>query len=367
MIYKNDKRTVVTLDAGGTNFVFSAIRGNEQVVAPIRYPAAADNLEKCLSTLKKGFREVIDLLDDKPVAISFAFPGPADYGNGIIGDLPNFPSFRGGIALGPMLETEFGIPTFINNDGSLFAYGEALAGTLPAINQKLKESGSTRQYRHLVGVTLGTGFGGGVVINNELLIGDNSCGGDIWCFRNKKYTDCIVEESVSKRAVSRVYAELSGDKSELTSKEIFDIAEGDKEGNKNAAITAFSEMGEMAGDALAHACTLIDGLIVIGGGLAGAHKYIIPAIVKELKGQLGVLSGDRFARLQATPYDLTNSSDIEAFLSAEVKMISVTGTDTLFPYEAKRKIGVALSTIGASEAIALGAYAFALNSLNNLN
>ena len=49
----------------------------------------------------------------------------ADYAHGIIGDLPNFPGFRGGVALGPYLEHVFGIPVFINNDGNLFAYGEA--------------------------------------------------------------------------------------------------------------------------------------------------------------------------------------------------------------------------------------------------
>lgn len=65
-------------------------------------------------------------LENEPVAISFAFPGPADYKNGVIGDLPNFPVFRGGVALGAFLEEEFGIPVYINNDGNLFAYGEAL-------------------------------------------------------------------------------------------------------------------------------------------------------------------------------------------------------------------------------------------------
>ena len=58
----------------------------------------------------EGFQRVIDKLDEKPVAISFAFPGPADYPNGIIGGyLPNFPSFRDGVALGPFLEMKFGI------------------------------------------------------------------------------------------------------------------------------------------------------------------------------------------------------------------------------------------------------------------
>ncbi len=75
---------------------------------------------------------------EPPVAISFAFPGPADYPAGIIGDLPNLPAFRGGVALGPMLEEKFGIPVFINNDGDLFVYGEAIAGFLPYVNGLLE-------------------------------------------------------------------------------------------------------------------------------------------------------------------------------------------------------------------------------------
>ena len=87
----------------------------------------AHDLDLCLGTLIRGFEQIISRLNEKPKAISFAFPGPADYRNGIIGGyLPNFPSFRDGVALGPMLEEHFGIPVFINNDADLFAYGEAL-------------------------------------------------------------------------------------------------------------------------------------------------------------------------------------------------------------------------------------------------
>ena len=129
--------------------------------------------------------------------------------HGVIGDLPNFPAFKGGVALGPYLKKHFQIPVFINNDGNLFAYGEALAGTLPEINRLLKKHGSNKIYRNLLGVTFGTGFGAGVVINNYLLSGDNGCGGDVWIMRNKKYPDMITEESVSIRAIRRVYGELS--------------------------------------------------------------------------------------------------------------------------------------------------------------
>ena len=92
-----DKKIVLTLDAGGTNFVFSAIAGNEEIVEPVRLQAVTTNTEGCLATLVQGFTTVKQKLDAEPVAISFAFPGPADYERGVIGDLPNFPSFRGGV------------------------------------------------------------------------------------------------------------------------------------------------------------------------------------------------------------------------------------------------------------------------------
>ncbi|GLL55838.1 hypothetical protein KUBF_35010 [Bacteroides finegoldii] len=93
-MYEHDERIVMTLDAGGTNFVFSAIQGCREIVEPICLPAASDDLERCLSVLVEGFLEVEKRLPKLPVAISFAFPGPADYEHGIIGDLPNFPAFR---------------------------------------------------------------------------------------------------------------------------------------------------------------------------------------------------------------------------------------------------------------------------------
>ena len=98
MSYQNDDRIVLTLDAGGTNFVFSAIQGTREVVEPIRLPSNANDLEKCLDTIVTGFSALKKKTAHAPVAISFAFPGPADYPNGVIGDLANLPSFRGGIA-----------------------------------------------------------------------------------------------------------------------------------------------------------------------------------------------------------------------------------------------------------------------------
>ena len=78
-MYEYDKRVVLTLDAGGTNFVFSAIQGNNEMISPIGLPAVSDNLDECLEVLVKGFDRVIAAIPVPPVAISFAFPGPAEW------------------------------------------------------------------------------------------------------------------------------------------------------------------------------------------------------------------------------------------------------------------------------------------------
>lgn len=364
-MYEHDKRVVMTLDAGGTNFVFSAIQGNREIVTPVHLSSCPNDIEQCLTTLASGFEQVRKLLKEPPVAISFAFPGPADYEHGIIGDLPNFPAFRGGVALGDYLQRKFGIPVYINNDGNLFAYGEALAGALPELNRKLKEAGCEKQYHNLIGITLGTGFGAGVVINRELLTGDNGCGGDLWNFRNLYYPNMIAEESVSIRAVQRVYAELAGySDSSLTPKDICDIANGKRHGYQEAAIESFARLGHALGDALAAALTLIDGIVVIGGGLAGAAHFILPAVMEEMNGRFTTFGGNAFARLQMQVFNIDDEDQLAKLTQQDVESVLIYGTNETVSYTKTKKAGIMISRLGANYAICLGAYAFALNELD---
>ena len=58
-MYEKDRRIVITLDAGGTNFVFGAVQGDRFVVEPITLPSNSDRLDRCLETMVEGFRTVI--------------------------------------------------------------------------------------------------------------------------------------------------------------------------------------------------------------------------------------------------------------------------------------------------------------------
>lgn len=364
-MYRFDNRIVITLDAGGTNFVFGAMQANEYIVEPITMPSNAQDLDLCLSTMVSGFEQIIAKLDQKPVAISFAFPGPADYPHGIIGGyLPNFPSFRNGVALGPFLEEKFGIPVYINNDGDLFAYGEALGGMLPEINARLAEMGSSKRYTNLLGYTFGTGFGIGMVIDNHLNRGNNSCV-ETFCLRHKNHPELYVEEGVAIRAIKRVYAEKSGEINHtFEPKDICDIAEGKITGNREAAIAAFEEFGEIAGDAIATAVTLTDSLVVIGGGLTGAKKYFMPALLSQLRGALHSVKGEEIPRMPTKAFDLDDEEEFVQFAHGAARPIKVYGSEKTVIYDPLKSTGVAISKLGASKAISIGAYSFALSMLD---
>jgi glucokinase len=362
--FDNDPRIVMTLDAGGTNLKFSAIRGNQLLVGPISIPSEADDLDRCLANIVRGFEDVQQALPAPPVAISFAFPGPADYPDGIIGDLGNLPGFRGGVALGPMLQEKFGIPVFINNDGDLFVYGEAIAGFLPYVNGLLEEAGSPKRYGNLFGITLGTGLGGGFVRNGELFIGDNSAGAEVWLLRNKLDASVNAEEGASIRAVRRVYAQWTGVPFEQVPqpKDIFEIGMGHAAGDRVAAAEAFRKLGQVAGDVLAQALTLVDGLAVIGGGISGAHPLFLPPLIDAMNG-VYARNGDPLRRLIPRAFNIHDEAQREEFLAGEVREIAVPGSARRVSYDPLKRTAVGISRLGTSQAVAIGAYAFALHKL----
>lgn len=360
-----DKRIVLTLDAGGTSFTFSALQSGKEIVEAIVLDSNAADLDKCLQTLISGFELVKEAIyPQEASAISFAFPGPADYKNGIIGDLPNFPCFRGGVALGPMLEEHFGLPTIINNDGNLFAYGEAVAGFLAHLNSELSKNGVEKQYKNLIGLTLGTGFGAGVVLNNEICDGDNSVGGEIWLSKNALYPDLIAEESVSIRGIQRVYANLSEDSTHYSPEDIANIATGKKKGDRVAALKAFEEMSIVIAEALSTAVNMLDSAVVIGGGISGAAPLIVPYICKHLNNRLNDGYGNSYSRTVSSLCYVHDETSLKDFLLVKGKEIQIPYSTKKVLYNESKKIPIGISKLGTSKAICFGAYALAIAALD---
>ena len=127
-------------------------------------------------------------------------------------------------------------------------------------------------------------------------------------------------------------------------------------------------MGEIAGDAMATAVTLVDGLIVIGGGITAARKWIMPSLLNELRSKMHQLNGNELNRVQMKVYDLDDETEFREFAkerAAAPESLRHGPLRGLRP--AKTIIGVTISKLGASQAISNGAYAFALSQLDTEN
>lgn len=366
-MYNSDPRTVITLDAGGTHFRFSAMRGCEAITDTFELPTHPNDLPQLLEDLRTGFQHIIDQLPEKPVAISFAFPGPADYPNGVFPDrLSNFPCFEGGVALSAYLERQFGLPVFINNDADLFTYGEALAGALPMLNEKIRTAGGVKQYHNLIGFILGTGFGIGITSHDQMFMGDNCCS-EIYCSPSKWGQELIAEEGVSLRAVLRYYRELAKDEnagSYTDSYDIYRIADGTLAGDREAALKAFGKFGEAVGYAIAQAACMLDGIIVLGGGVSKAAKFYMPALLQELRTEMHTLGGLTLPRVPSHIYNLEDPQEFELFVHGQTKEIEVYGTGERIRIDTQRRLGITLSQLGTSRATNIGAYCFALHALD---
>lgn len=358
---KNDQTVVLTLDAGGTNFSFAALRGGKQVGESVVLPAEANDRDRSLANMFAGFQQVADQAGGPARAISFAFPGPADYRRGVLYNVGNLPAYAGGVPLADILSEKFGIPVFINNDGDLFALGEATAGLLPEVNAKLEASGSLQRYRNLIGLTLGTGFGGGIVLEGKLLQGDNSMTGEVWLLRHGLAPNVNAEEGVSIRAVTGAYAEAASDPqaSERTPHDIARIAQEELEGDAAAAREAYARLGRVLGDAIANLVTLLDGMVVIGGGLSKSHELFMPALLEMVNSPFSDQPGAQ-PRLVQHVYNLEDPADAEAFYKPAP--LSASGEPEYLP-----RTAVGISRLGANEAVGLGAYAVAVAALETSN
>lgn len=349
---------ILTLDAGGTNLVFGAMSATGFVGSKVTLPSHGSDLKACLESMVQGFNQVLESLADTPAAISFAFPGPADYPRGIIGGfLPNFPAFRDGVPLKDFLQEQFHLPVFINNDGDLFAYGEAIAGRLPELNQALEEAGSPRRLRNLLGFTFGTGFGVGQVMDGKLNRGNNSCT-EVFCLPSLYDADIMVEDDVSIRAIVREYELLGGEKG-LTPLE---IARKARQGDESAQ-KSYQRFGCAAGDVMATAATLTDSVIVIGGGITGSRDLYMASLLERMRSNINMHTGETLSRMPMKVFNLDDPAELSEFVQGDCHMISVPGSATKVAYDPEKRTGVCTSALGASEAICTGAYHFALSQI----
>ena len=159
-------RSVIAGDFGGTNLRAALVGETGDVLVRHEVSTPADTSpEAVLERIGDLLAEVRDRGEDPPVAASLAVAGLIDAERGIVMVSPNIPAFRNLALTGPLSE-RLGIPVSIENDASAAALGE-------------HRFGAGKGTRHLLHATLGTGIGGGLVIDGRLYRGAQGLAGEI--------------------------------------------------------------------------------------------------------------------------------------------------------------------------------------------
>ena len=159
-------RTVIAGDFGGTNLRAALVSDSGDVLARREVDATPDaSAEAVLERIADLLAGVRDASAEPPVAASLAVAGLIDAERGMVLVSPNVPAFRN-LALTAPLAGRLGIPVSIENDASAAALGE-------------HRFGAGRGARHLLHATLGTGIGGGLVVDGRLYRGAQGLAGEI--------------------------------------------------------------------------------------------------------------------------------------------------------------------------------------------
>lgn len=157
-------KTYIGVDLGGTNVRVAKVDESGNILQLVKQPTEVDKgresvVEKIISMI-----ESIDGHEDC-IGIGMGVPGPVDTKNGVMILATNLPGFQG-FAFAKIISDHFKKPTFLDNDVNVAGMGEALLG-----------AGKGKDIVYYV--TISTGIGGALVVNEKVIAGKNGHAGEI--------------------------------------------------------------------------------------------------------------------------------------------------------------------------------------------
>ena len=242
----------IGIDLGGTN-VRCGLVENGSVVTRLTEPCRSDQPEHVVLEQIKGL--IRRLMNPSVRGIGIGVPSVVDVQKGIVYNVMNIPSWKE-VHLKDILEAQFGLPVYVNNDANCFALGE-------------HRCGAGKPFRNTLGVTLGTGVGAGIVINDELYCGSNTGAGEIGCLP-------YLEHTLEFYCGSAFFVEYHN----TTGKEAEQLA---KSGDPNA-LKIWKEFGKHIGVLVKIILYAYDpDAIIFGGSIAQAYPYFEKAMREEME------------------------------------------------------------------------------------
>ena len=282
-----DKPYVVGVDLGGTNVRAAVIdRASEQIVARGENISSRgmDGPELTAMQIATAARTALDQAGavlEQVLGVGVAVPGHVKAKEGLVKWAPNFKDQWKDVPIAALIERHLGLPVQIGNDANLAALGEF-------------RFGAGREVRHLVMVTLGTGIGGGIIVDGKLLDGADGGAGEIGhmvinpggrggnsafgSVEGETQRDAIIERAARK--IQEGYATSLGERVDFNRFALTPaiIAEEAQKGDA-VALEVFEETGYYLGLCVTNLIDLLNPeMVVIGGGIAQAGDIILDPI-----------------------------------------------------------------------------------------
>ena len=245
-------QTLVGVDLGGTKTKCGRVKNGrilQEVCLPTR-SGSQENIitEDIISVIKQVMSSDVE-------GIGIGVPGLIDKTNGIVHYVNNIPSWKE-VHLKKKLEDHFGIRVVVSNDADCFALGEKLFG-------------KGKNYKDLVCLSLGTGVGAGIIINNQIYSGPFEIAGEFGCL---PYLDHNFEYYCSGEFFKKCYGS--------TGKELYNRALS----GELMAKKVFEEYGDHLGN-LIHTILYILGpeAVIIGGSVSQSYTYFQKSMMETIK------------------------------------------------------------------------------------
>jgi glucokinase len=270
---KKPIESVIGVDLGGSQIRMAMITSKgERSGKILTVPVTDRGLKAVLVLLVDSIRK-LPSEGARPSAVGIGIPGFIRMDQARIYRSPNFPGWKN-VPIRDLLETKLDFPVFVENDANAAAYGESWVGC-------------GKNGKSLLYLGLGTGVGGGVVLDHRVWHGREGLAGELGHVTvdpDGPVCGCgnqgCLETYASATAVVRSYIEKAGRaKADLTAQDVGALA---RQGNPKAC-AVFVELGRALGIAIADLLNIFDPeRVAIGGGVAAAWKLFQKPMMDEI-------------------------------------------------------------------------------------
>jgi glucokinase len=284
-------RYVIGVDLGGTNIVVGAVAadgGGTRAVRsqPTRAELGAESIVDRIGDMVDEVRAETSIAPDAFLGVGIGAPGPLDRARGIVIFAPNL-GWRD-MPLRDLVEQRTGLAATLDNDANCATLGEWWCG-------------AAKGGRNVIGITIGTGIGGGIILDGQLYHGASDVAGEIghmsidsqgrWCKCGnygclEAYTSGSAiatrarEVLVADRDGSVLPSLVDGDLGRITAQTVFDAAaRGDA-----LAIEVVRDTARFLGAGLANLLNVFNpDVVVVAGGVTQAGDALFDPLRAEVR------------------------------------------------------------------------------------